>query len=353
MAGVTDLPFRVLCREQGAGCVVTEMVSAKAVLYNNKNTRELLQIDPAERPAAVQLFGSEPDIMAEIAARLEEGPYDYIDVNMGCPVPKIVNNGEGSALMKNPERAKEVLTAMVKAVKKPVTVKFRKGFNDLSVNAVEFAKMAESCGGVMRWLEKEFGDWEREEGKRRGVSSLDLMNEEAKVIPAGSDGVVFLPYMSGERSPIWDPDAKGVYYGLDFSKKKGHLIRAAMEGTAYALKHNLEAAEEAGAKVEVLKAMGGAANSHLWTQIKSDVTGKTMEVPSSDTATTLGAALLAGVGVGMYESFEEAVEKTVNKGRVHTPNVEHKEIYEKNYEIYRALYEQLKSLMKKTGGKKQ
>ena len=109
----------------------------------------------------------------------------------------------------------------------------------------------------------------------RGVSSLDLMNEEAKVIPAGSDGVVFLPYMSGERSPIWDPDAKGVYYGLDFSKKKGHLIRAAMEGTAYALKHNLEAAEEAGAKVEVLKAMGGAANSHLWTQIKSDVTGKT------------------------------------------------------------------------------
>ena len=112
-------------------------------------------------------------------------------------------------------------------------------------------------------------------------------------------------------------------------------------------------AEEAGAKVEVLKAMGGAANSHLWTQIKSDVTGKTMEVPSSDTATTLGAALLAGVGVGMYESFEEAVEKTVNKGRVHTPNVEHKEIHEKNYETYRALYEQLKSLMKKTGGKKQ
>ncbi|MCD7993631.1 MAG: tRNA dihydrouridine synthase DusB [Clostridia bacterium] len=146
MAGVTDLPFRVLCREQGAGCVVTEMVSAKAILYNNRNTRELLQIDPAERPAAVQLFGSDPDIMAEIAARLEEGPYDYIDVNMGCPVPKIVNNGEGSALMKNPEQAEKVLTAMVKAVKKPVTVKFRKGFNDLSVNAVEFAKMAESCG---------------------------------------------------------------------------------------------------------------------------------------------------------------------------------------------------------------
>ena len=186
------------------------------------------------------------------------------------------------------------------------------------------------------------------------LRETSLKNYEiAEKVAPGCDGMVFLPYMSGERSPIWDPDAKGVYYGLDFSKKKGHLIRAAMEGTAYALKHNLEAAEEAGAKVEVLKAMGGAANSHLWTQIKSDVTGKTMEVPSSDTATTLGAALLAGVGVGMYESFEEAVEKTVNKGRVHTPNVEHKEIHEKNYETYRALYEQLKSLMKKTGGKKQ
>lgn len=130
----------------------------------------------------------------------------------------------------------------------------------------------------MRWLEKEFGDWEREEGKRRGVSSLDLMNEEAKVIPAGSDGVVFLPYMSENvlRSGI---GCERCLLRIGFQQEKGHLIRAAMEGTAYALKHNLEAAEEAGAKVEVLKAMGGAANSHLWTQIKSDVTGKTMEVP--------------------------------------------------------------------------
>ena len=146
MAGVTDLPFRLLCREQGCGMVVTEMVSAKAILYKNKNTRELLTVRPEERPAAVQLFGSDPEIMAEIAAQIEDGPYDVIDVNMGCPVPKIVNNGEGSALMKDPKRAEAVLSAMVRAVKKPVTVKFRKGFNDESVNAVEFAKMAESCG---------------------------------------------------------------------------------------------------------------------------------------------------------------------------------------------------------------
>lgn len=202
-------------------------------------------------------------------------------------------------------------------------------------------------GGVMRWLERELGDYEREEGKRQGKSSLELFNEKAKRVAPGSDGMIFLPYMAGERSPIWDADAKGVFYGLDFSKTKGHFIRAAMEGVAYSLRHNLEIAEQTGAKAKVLRAMGGSANSLLWTQIKADITGRSVVVPSSDTATTLGAVILAGVGIGMYESFEEAVELTVKVKRTHEPNAENREIYRKNYEIYLELYEQLKETMKK------
>lgn len=146
MAGVTDLPFRLLCREQGAGLVCMEMVSAKAIYFNNKNTEELLTIHPKEMPASLQLFGSDPDIVADMAARIEERPFAILDFNMGCPVPKVVNNGEGSALMKNPKLVEELLTKLVKAVKKPVTVKFRKGFDDEHINAVEIAKIAESCG---------------------------------------------------------------------------------------------------------------------------------------------------------------------------------------------------------------
>ena len=146
MAGVTDQPFRKLCREQGCGLLYTEMVSAKAILYHNRNTQKLLMVDPVERPIAVQLFGSDPKIVSEMAAQISEGPYDIIDFNMGCPVPKVVNNGEGSALMKNPGLAEQILSALVRKVKKPVTVKIRKGFDEDQVNAVEIARIAEYCG---------------------------------------------------------------------------------------------------------------------------------------------------------------------------------------------------------------
>lgn len=146
MAGVTDLPFRLLCKEQGVGLSCMEMVSAKAIYYNNKNTEELMEIHPDERPVSLQLFGSDPDIISEMAKRIEEKPFAILDINMGCPVPKVVNNGEGSALMKNPKLVEEILTKLVKAVNKPVTVKIRKGFDETNINAVEIARIAEGCG---------------------------------------------------------------------------------------------------------------------------------------------------------------------------------------------------------------
>lgn len=148
MAGVTDLPFRLICKEQGAGLLCMEMVSAKAVHYNNKNTEALMEIHPEEMPVSLQLFGSEPEVMAETAARIEERPFAILDINMGCPVPKVVNNHEGSALMKDPKLAGEIIYAVSHAIKKPVTVKIRKGFDEDSVNAVEMAKIAEENGAA-------------------------------------------------------------------------------------------------------------------------------------------------------------------------------------------------------------
>ena len=148
MAGVTDLPFRLLCKEQGAGLVCMEMVSAKGIYYNNKNTEQLLAIDEREHPVSLQLFGSDPEIMSEMAKKIEERPFDILDINMGCPVPKVVNNGDGSALMKNPVLAGKIIEKTARAIKKPVTVKIRKGFDDAHINAVEMAKVAEASGAA-------------------------------------------------------------------------------------------------------------------------------------------------------------------------------------------------------------
>lgn len=148
MAGVTDLPFRLLCKEKGADLVYTEMVSAKGVQYNNKNTEALITISQEERPAALQLFGSDPDILSNTAKRLEHRNFDILDINMGCPVPKVVNNGEGSALMKNPKLIGEIIHKVSNVYSKPVTVKIRSGFNDDCINAVEVAKIAQENGAA-------------------------------------------------------------------------------------------------------------------------------------------------------------------------------------------------------------
>ncbi|MBR1861742.1 MAG: tRNA dihydrouridine synthase DusB [Lachnospiraceae bacterium] len=146
MAGVTDLPFRILCSEMGAGMVCMEMVSAKAISYNNKNTVDLLRVEESERPASLQLFGSEPELIGEVVRKIDGRNYDVLDFNMGCPVPKVVNNGEGSALMKDPDLAFRIMKQLVKNSTKPVTVKFRKGFDNDHINAVEIAKAAEAAG---------------------------------------------------------------------------------------------------------------------------------------------------------------------------------------------------------------
>lgn len=146
MAGVTDLPFRLLCKEQGAGLLCMEMISAKAIYYNSKNTKELLEIREDESPVSLQLFGRDPDTMSEMAKRIEERPFDLLDINMGCPVQKVVNNGEGSALMKEPQLVGEIIERIVKAIQKPVTVKIRRGFDEAHCNAVEIAKIAQESG---------------------------------------------------------------------------------------------------------------------------------------------------------------------------------------------------------------
>ena len=148
MAGVTDLPFRTLCKECGADLIYTEMVSAKGIMYNNKNTESLLRVEESERPVALQLFGEDPKILAEQAKRIEDRNFDILDINMGCPVPKVVNNGEGSALMKTPEKVGEIVYAVSSAIRKPVTVKIRKGFGRDDANAPIVAKIAEEAGAA-------------------------------------------------------------------------------------------------------------------------------------------------------------------------------------------------------------
>ncbi|MDR0963928.1 MAG: xylulokinase [Clostridium sp.] len=184
-------------------------------------------------------------------------------------------------------------------------------------------------GGVMRWLSACFQESPRQ------------LDQEAESVPPGSDGLIFLPYMAGERSPIWDPNAKGVFYGLDFGKSRGYIVRAALEGVAYSLRHNLEAAKDAGASVGTLFATGGSANSRLWTQMKADVTGHSIRVPASDTATTHGAAMLAGLGIGVYADGVEAVKQTVQFRQDYTPNTTRKEIYDEGYDAYLALSDTL------------
>ncbi len=193
-------------------------------------------------------------------------------------------------------------------------------------------------GALLRWFNGTFG------ALAEGDAAYAEDDRAAALVPPGADGLVLLPYFAGERSPVWDPMAKGVYYGVDYQKSRAHFVRANLEAAAYALRHNLEAAAESGVRVTVMRASGGAAKSPLWTQIKADVTGCPIEVPEAFSTAAFGAATLAGVATGVFADYEEAA-KGIRVTRRHEPDADKKAVYDRTYTLYRALYRQLAPLM--------
>lgn len=225
MAGVTDLVFRVICKEMDCGMVYSEMVSAKGVQHNNKNTKELLKVDERERPVAMQMFGSDPEIMAEMARKLNEyEDIDILDINMGCPAPKIVKNGEGSALTLNPKLVGEIISAVSKASEKPVTVKFRKGFDDQHLNALEIGKIAEESGAKAVTIHGR-----TREQYYAGKSDWDIikaLKEEIKTIPVIGNGDIFTP-----------EDAKNM---LEYTGCDAVMIGRGSQGNPFIFKRTVE-----------------------------------------------------------------------------------------------------------------
>lgn len=230
MAGITDLPFRVICKRMGCGFTVSEMVSAKGLLYKNVKTKEMLKIDAAERPTAIQLFGSVPQELAEAAKMVEATGADAIDLNMGCPVPKIVNNGEGSALMKNPGLAHEILSAMVKAVQIPVTVKFRAGWDDEHKNAVEVARAAEAAGVAAVTVH---GRTRQQFYEGKADWQIIKAVKEAVQIPVFGNGDIFSVHDGLEMLKITGCDGLMVGRGADGNPWLFSQLRAALQGREY------------------------------------------------------------------------------------------------------------------------
>ena len=298
MAGVTDMPFRILCKEMGCGLVYSEMVSAKGMFYQSKNTGKLLEVDPRERPVALQLFGSDPQIMADMAKTLEDAPVDIIDVNMGCPAPKIVRNGEGSALMKTPELVGEIVNALVTAQKKPVTIKFRKGFDDNCVNAVEIAKMAEKNGASAV-----AGHGRTREQYYSGKADWDIIKavKAAVDIPVIGNGDIFVPQ-----------DAKAI---IDHTGCDAIMVGRGSQGNPWIFKriiHYLETGELLPEPTSVERANMALRHAKMLIDYKGEYTGvREMRKHLSDyTKGMKGAAEMRGK-INTATSFEQ-IEAMIN-----------------------------------------
>jgi xylulokinase len=199
-----------------------------------------------------------------------------------------------------------------------------------------------ASGACLRWYKTEFGLHEAQKAQESSADPYDLLTEEAASSPVGSGGVIFLPYLMGERSPIWHTQARGVFFGLSLSTKRSDIIRSVLEGTAFALLHNLEVAKKAGIEASELRSVGGGSRSALWCRIKADVLGLPVLLPKTSVGAVFGDAVLAGLGIGVYTDMARFVKEAVQIEKEYLPDRENTSRYREHYELYRRIYESLK-----------
>lgn len=279
-------------------------------------------------PAAAQATGLAPG--TPVIAGMTDGTAAAVEVGLTRPGDAAEMTGQSTVLLicsDAPYRGKALIPL---------------GHPILGLHLVVGAMSA--TGGALRWFRDQLGEREVAEAQRQGVDPFELLSARAAQSPPGANRLIFLPYMYGERSPIWDSAARGVFFGLSLATTKGDLVRAVMEGAAYGLRHNVETAAEAGFALATLACVGGGARSPLWNQIKADVLKRPVTLPAAASGAAMGDAILVAASVGLYPSLVEAVAAMVKTGPTFTPQPENAARYDALYRIYRQLYPTLRPL---------